>query len=69
VVGVSENGKNTYYKSYNLQTLLKKQNQWEKLILLFQLPKVNSDDYALTFHIWNVGKAELYMDDFEIKVY
>jgi hypothetical protein len=52
-----------------LQTLLKKQNQWEKLILLFQLPKVNSDDYALTFHIWNVGKAELYMDDFEIKVY
>ncbi|MDD2631837.1 MAG: glycosyltransferase family 39 protein [Bacteroidales bacterium] len=69
VVGISENAKNTYYKSYNLQTLLKKQKQWEELILLFQLPKVNSDDYALTFHIWNVGKAELYMDDLQIKVF
>lgn len=69
VVGMSENGKNTYYKSYNLQTLLKKQKQWEELLLLFQLPKVNSDDYELALHLWNIGRSELYLDDFEINVY
>ncbi|MBN2834180.1 MAG: hypothetical protein JXR48_04360, partial [Candidatus Delongbacteria bacterium] len=69
VVSISENGQNSYYKTFNLQNLLTKQGQWEKVNLIFQLPKVTSEDYEFGLYIMNSGKIELYIDDFEFKLY
>jgi hypothetical protein len=69
VVSISENGQNLYYKNFNLQNLLIKQGEWEKVNLIFQLPKVTSEDYEFALFILNSGKTELYIDDFEFKLY
>lgn len=69
VVSISENGKNTYYKTFNLQKLLTKQGEWEKVNLIFQLPKITSEDYEFGLYIVNSGKIELYIDDFGFKLY
>lgn len=69
VVSISENGQNSYYQSFDLQNLLTKQGKWEKINLLFQLPKVTSEDYEFALYIFNDGKTELYIDDFEFKLY
>ena len=69
VVSINENGENSYYKSYNLQSFLKIKNKWEKVELMFQLPKVNSEAYDFAIFIRNKGKTELFIDDFGFKMY
>jgi hypothetical protein len=69
VVSINENSKNTYYKSFNLQQLMKYSDEWEQINVLFQLPKITADDYELGIYLWNVGKAEIAIDDFGFKIY
>jgi hypothetical protein len=69
VVSINENGQNVYYKSYNLKNLIKQEGAWEQVSLLFQLPKIQSDDYEFAIFIWNTGKSELYYDDFGFSIY
>ena len=69
VVTINENGQKSYYKNYNLRDLLRSKNKWEKVILLFQLPQVKSKDYEFGIFIWNTGKNNLFIDDFEFLIY
>lgn len=69
VISIIENEHNTYYKTQNLNGLLKSKNKWEKVNLLFQLPHVQSDDYEFALYIWNKGENALFIDDFEFKIY
>ena len=69
VVSINENGKSTYYKSYNLSKLLISKNKWEKVELLFNLPKVNATDYEFAIYLWNKGGNNLNVDDFEFRIY
>lgn len=69
VVTINSNGQNIYYKSSNLKDLIKKKGEWEKVSLIFQLPKIESSDYELVVFIWNIGKSELYYDDFGFSLY
>ena len=69
VTSIQMNGQNVYYKSYNLKTLLKDQNNWEKVSLLFQLPALPEKDYELAVFLWNTGKNELFYDNFTITIY
>lgn len=69
VVSISEDGTNTYYKSYNLKNPIQKPNQWETLSLIYQLPQVKSDNYELKIYTWNTGEGNWLMDDFEFNLY
>jgi len=69
VVSINENNKNIYYKSYNISKLLKFKSKWEKIELLFDLPKVNAADYEFAIYLWNKGTDNLYVDDFEFRIY
>lgn len=69
VVSINENGHNVFYKTFNLKRLLKDKNNWEKVDLTFQLPHIKSEDYEFALFIWNTGKTELYIDDFEFKIF
>ena len=69
VVSISENGQNTYYKTYNLNDIIQHQKKWEKVDLLFQLPQVKSNDYEFSLFIWNTGKNDLFIDDFGFKIF
>lgn len=69
VVSIHENNVNTFYKSFNLRNHLTRQGEWEKVNLLFYLPKVESEDYEFGLYIWNTGRTELFIDDFGFKIY
>jgi len=68
-VSINTDGQNIYYKSYNLKNLVKQEGSWEQVSLLFQLPKIQGDDYEFAIFIWNTGKSELYYDDFGFSIY
>lgn len=69
VVSINSNGKNIYYKSTNLKDLIKTEGEWENVSLIFQLPKIQNEDYEFAIFIWNTGKSELYYDDFAFSLY
>ena len=69
VVSISENGHNSYYKTFNLKELIKPKNMWERVDLTFQLPHIKSEDYEFAVFIWNTGESRLFMDDFAFKIY
>ncbi|MEX1188339.1 MAG: glycosyltransferase family 39 protein [Bacteroidia bacterium] len=69
VVSITENESTTYYKSYDLKDLLKHTNEWEKISLQFELPKIYSDDYEFAIFICNTGKTSLFVDDFNFRIF
>ncbi len=69
VAAIHEKGQNTYYKAFPLQDILKNNDDWQEVELIFQLPKVENNDYEFALYIWNKGKAELYIDNFGFKIY
>ncbi len=69
VASINQDGKNIYYKSFNVRKLIKKDSTWNSVNLIYQLPQVQSDDYEFAFFLWNTGKKNLYYDDFSIKLY
>ena len=68
-VSITENGKSIYFKSHDLSNMIKTYNNWEEHSLIFNLPKVNSDDYEFAVFIWNQGKNQLFYDDFGYHIY
>ncbi|HLN54197.1 MAG TPA: glycosyltransferase family 39 protein [Prolixibacteraceae bacterium] len=60
---------NAVYSVQDLKDVLKEKNVWEKGSIRFELPKVEAEKYELSVFLWNVGKNDLLIDDFEIKLY
>lgn len=69
VVAITQDNENTYYNSYSITPMLNSSNKWQQISLLFELPKVISDNYELAVFLYNTGKSELYLDDFEFSIY
>jgi len=69
VVSINSNGQNFYYKSINLRDLVTTDDAWEKVSLIFQLPKIQNGDYEFALFIWNTGKSELYYDNLGFSIY
>jgi hypothetical protein len=69
IISVKDNGQRLYYKSCNLKEFLKKKGTWEKMNLLFQLPRIENDHNELAVYLWNYGKDNLYYDDFTVRIY
>jgi len=69
VVFINTKGQSVYYKSYNLKEILKAKNEWEKADLLFNMPRIDSEDNEFGIYIWNREKSNLFIDDFAFKIY
>jgi hypothetical protein len=69
IVTIDSSGQNVFYQSVELNGILKKINDWEKTELIFNLPRIDSDDYEFGIFIQNSGKNEMYIDDFSFKIY
>lgn len=69
VVSINSNGQNLFYKSTSLKNMIKAEGKWENVSLIFQLPKLQSEDYEFAIYIWNPGESELYYDDFSFSLY
>lgn len=69
IVSIIEKGETRFYKSVNLGAILKKKNTWQKVNLLFYLPKVEADEYEFALYLLNKEKGELFVDDLNFKVY
>ena len=68
-VSIDTNGQNIYFKSFNLKNLIKPEENWKKVSQIFQLPKVENDNYEFSIFLWNTGKTELYYDNFKFSIY
>jgi hypothetical protein len=69
VVSINSNGQNIFLKSTNLQNLIKTKSEWQKVILCFKLPKIQSKDYEFSIYILNTAKSELYYDNFAFSIF
>lgn len=69
VVSINSKGQNVYYKSYNLKGILKENSAWERSDLLFNIPRIDSDDYEFGIYIYNTGENNLLIDDVTFKIY
>jgi hypothetical protein len=69
IVAINSGKENLYYKSNNLKSLLKVKNQWEKIELIYQLPKVETNNYELGIYFYNTGKNKIFIDDFNFNIF
>jgi hypothetical protein len=69
VTSVDSTGKNLYYSSFDLKYQMKKNNSWQKINLLFNLPPINSNPNILGVYIWNKGKNEILYDSLRVDIY
>ncbi len=69
VVSINSNDQNLYYKSTNLEDLIKHKGEWENVSVIFKLPKIQNNDYEFAIFIWNTGQSELYYDNFGFSIY
>jgi hypothetical protein len=69
IVAINSGKENLYYKSNNLKSLLKVKNQWEKIELIYQLPKVETDNYELGIYFYNTGKNKIFIDDLNFNIF
>lgn len=69
VISLKENNNSVYYRVANLSEFFKSKDQWNKVEMRFELPKVNSEKYQLSVYLWNTGKNKIYYDDFAISLF
>lgn len=69
IVSINENDKNTYFRAYDLQNFIHKKNEWEKVNISCQLPKVTSNNYEFSIYIWNINRSELFLNNFGFVLY
>ncbi len=70
VVSLSINGTpNVLYTIKDLKDYITEKDVWQNIAVRFELPMVTRSDYKFSVYIWNVGKNDLFTDDFELKLY
>lgn len=69
IIELKENGKQSYYKAYNIQSVLSNKNTWGAFEFEYQLPQVYSKDYELVVYVWNKAEDNFFLDDFIIKIF
>lgn len=70
VVSLNINGTpNVVYTIKDLKDYISEKNVWQNIAIRFELPIVTRTDYEFSAYIWNVGKNDLFIDDFELKLY
>ena len=69
VVSIKEEGKHIYYESRDLSSLMGEVGEWKKIVLIFSLPRLASEDCEFALYLWNTGNADVALDDFSFAVY
>jgi hypothetical protein len=69
VIKINSNEKHIYYREFNLQDVLKAENEWQTVSLMFRLPKIETDNFEFSVYFWDPGKGELFYDDIKMEVY
>lgn len=69
VVSIIENGQSVFYTSTPLGDLIKSEDNWENVSLVFQLPQVKSDDYEFAFYLYNKSHSKLYANGLGFSLY
>jgi len=69
VVALIDNGEVTSYQTRNLVEIVKNENKWQHVDLVFNLPRVKGENVEFSVFVSNGGKSKVKLDDFVIKVY
>lgn len=68
-MGITANGRNVVYNTYNLEEYIDIENKWKEVAVVFEVPKMNERDCDLQVYLWNKKRNILYYDDVDIKIY
>lgn len=66
VVKVNSNDKLVHYREFDLQKLPRKEKEWQSVELMFNLPRIDVENYEFSVYLWNPRESEMYYDDFRI---
>jgi hypothetical protein len=69
VTSVDSIGKNLYYSSFDLKNQVEKENTWQRVNLMFNIPKISSSENSLGVYVWNKGKNEILYDSLRVDIY
>ena len=69
VLSIDNAGKNVYYRTYDINTLIQKNNKWEDVFLLFTIPKVESINNQISIYIWDPDKSGIFYDNISVSLY
>jgi hypothetical protein len=70
VASLNQKGSDPYYwQASNINHFSKVFDNWEKAKLNRILPPEIKDSSILSIYVWNNGKEDLYIDDFEIRLF
>jgi len=69
VLSISTNGQNLYYRTTGLNNLIQHQGEWQDVTLVFNLPKIQADNFEFKLFIENRGNSDLYYDNFGFAIY
>lgn len=68
VATTNTQGQNTSWNNLNLKEIIKAPSDWVEAKLDVDINSINPED-NLAIYIWNTGKEEVYVDDFEIEFF
>lgn len=68
VVKVNSNDKLVHYREFDLQELPMKEKEWQSVELMFNLPRIDVENYEFSVYLWNPRESEMYYDDFRIEI-
>lgn len=67
VVSLEEKDKSYQYETLQLNNLNLKLNQWNKISFTVHLHEIKSGNDVVKVYLWNPGKKELFLDDFQVE--
>jgi hypothetical protein len=67
VVSLEEKDKSYQYETLQLNNLNLKVNQWNKISFTAALHDIKSGNDVVKVYLWNPGKKELFLDDFQVE--
>lgn len=68
VATTNANGQSTSWNGFNLKEIIKTPSEWVEAKLDVDISAINPED-VLAIYVWNTGKEEVYVDDFEIEFF
>lgn len=69
VTSIDSIGKNLYYTSFDLKYQIEKNNVWQRVNLMYNIPIIKASENSLGVYIWNKGKNEILYDSVRVDIY
>lgn len=69
VISISVDNENKYYKTLELNKVVKTLNEWQTIQFQFNIPKIEGSSPEFKFFFYNGGNSSFYLDECSLSIY